>query len=50
MDTDTERRIASLAQLEREAIEEGNESLAKVWRSMREKAEAKRKRATVGVR
>lgn len=44
-DIDLERRIASFAELEREAEADGDESLAEVWRKRREKAEAKRKHA-----
>ena len=46
--TDLDRKIASLTALETEAREDGDESLAEVWRSMREKAEAKRKRLQRG--
>lgn len=41
---DLERKIASFAELEDADREEGNESLADVWRNLREKAEAKRRR------
>ena len=40
--TDLDRRIASLAELETKDREEGNESLAEVWRRSREKAQAQR--------
>jgi len=39
---DLDRKIASLAELEREARAEGDESLAEVWRKRKEKAEAYR--------
>ena len=37
---DLERKIASLSELESEALAEGNESLATVWRKRMEKAES----------
>ena len=37
---DLHRRIASLAELERESEAEGDESLAAVWRARKKKAEA----------
>jgi len=40
--TDLDRRIDSFAELERQSREEGNESLAEVWRHQKEKAQAQR--------
>jgi len=42
--TDLDRKIASYAELETKDREEGNESLAEVWRHQKEKAQAERDR------
>jgi len=45
---DLDRKIASLTALETEAREDGDESLAEVWRKRKEKAEADRARLERG--
>lgn len=38
--TDLERRVSSLTQLEHEAIAEGDDAMAEVWKKRRERVEA----------